>query len=120
MGDGSVDDPIFDDWNKPKADERKRRATSKDTSESPFFALPEQISQPRNLRLGIYRGGRSPADLYRRVHAGINGSPMPEGKTTLKPLEIWSVVDYVRSLPFDAMRKYARPPTNASVHKDRM
>jgi mono/diheme cytochrome c family protein len=121
LGDGSVDDPLFDDWNKPKADERKRRMANKDsTGEMPFFALPEQIAQPRNLRLGIYRGGRSPADLYRRVHAGVNGSPMPEGKTTLKPLEIWSVVDYVRSLPFELTTKHARPTTNASVHKDRM
>lgn len=124
LGDGSLDDPIFDDWNKPKADERKGRnaayAEGKNPGEKLYWLLPEQVAQPRNLRLGIYRGGRSPADLYRRIHAGINGTPMPEGRTTLKPLEIWAVVDYVRALPYDAMSRHAHQHPTAAVHKDRM
>jgi mono/diheme cytochrome c family protein len=97
LGDGS-EEPLFDDWNKDKKPEVL--AT---------FLLPKQEIKPRNLRLGIYRFGRSPADTYRRIHAGINGTPMPGAGPgpgspgTLKPDEIWQIVDYIRSLPYDAI-----------------
>ncbi len=69
--------------------------------------------QPRNLRLGIYRGGRRPVDLFRRIAMGIFPSAMPahaaftaDGKmgtsdaTKLQPHEIWALVDYVLALPY--------------------
>jgi len=63
---------------------------------------------PRNLREGIYRGGRRPIDIFWRVSAGIAGTPMPasgpaaEGaQGTLTQQEIWQIVDYVHSLPFE-------------------
>lgn len=62
--------------------------------------LPVRYVRPRNLRLDVYRGGRRPIDLYRRIHAGINGAPMPAA-AKLKPEEIWHLVDYVRQLPFE-------------------
>ena len=40
-------------------------------------SLPPRTATPRNLRQGIYRGGRRPVDIYRRIYAGINGMPMP-------------------------------------------
>lgn len=61
--------------------------------------------QPRNLVHGIFRGGRRPIDLYRRIYAGINGSYMPGiGDVTEAddPLmtkdDLWALVHYVRSL----------------------
>lgn len=54
---------------------------------------------PRNLTLGLFRGGRRPIDLFRRVHQGIAGSAMPAGGTNLKAHEIWDVVNFVRALP---------------------
>jgi hypothetical protein len=72
-------------------------------------ALPPRNAIPRNLRQGIYRGGRWPVDVYRRIYAGINGVPMPgvgpttPGATgTLTSAEIWALVDYVMSLPYEA------------------
>lgn len=70
---------------------------------------------PRNLRSGIYRGGRRPIDIYRRVAAGIKGTPMNAFKTNLynlkdeslglngdeKDLAVWHVVNYVLSLPYE-------------------
>ena len=57
--------------------------------------------KPRNLKRGIYRGGRRPIDLYRRIYAGIKGTPMPAfGGTVLKDDEIWDLVNYVMSIPF--------------------
>jgi hypothetical protein len=64
-------------------------------------ALAPRTIPPRNLRHGIYRGGRRPLDLYYRIHAGINGAPMPAAKGTVPPEDIWHIVNYVRSLPYE-------------------
>ena len=73
-------------------------------------ALPPRNAIPRNLRQNIYRGGRAPVDVFRRIYAGINGVPMPGvgptspgGEGTLSSAEIWSLVDYVQSLPYEAL-----------------
>jgi mono/diheme cytochrome c family protein len=39
-------------------------------------------------------------DLYRRIHAGIKGTPMPAFNTALKEEEIWDLVNYVMSVPY--------------------
>lgn len=63
----------------------------------------------RNLSRGVFRFGRRPIDLFRRIYAGINGTPMPahfnmqitEPDGTQRPLgedDIWDLVHYVRSL----------------------
>jgi mono/diheme cytochrome c family protein len=57
--------------------------------------------KPRNLTQGIYRGGRRPVDLYRRVAAGIKGTPMGSFATALTEDEIWDVVNYVLHVPFE-------------------
>lgn len=57
--------------------------------------------QPRNLSRGVYRGGRRPLDLYRRIAVGIKGTPMGGFKSVLTEEEIWHVVNYVMSLQFD-------------------
>ncbi|MEX2140738.1 MAG: cytochrome c [Pirellulales bacterium] len=62
-------------------------------------ALEPRTIDPRNLRLGVYRGGRRPIDLYYRLEAGINGSGMPRAPLTAE--EKWQVVDYVLSLPYE-------------------
>ena len=85
LGDGQVQ---LDDWNEKKKDQPE------------LYSLPLQQLNPRNLRLGIYRGGRRPVDLYRRIFIGIKGAKMPAAGGTLKTEEIWQLVDYVRSLPY--------------------
>lgn len=57
--------------------------------------------QPRNLHTGIYRGGRRPIDLYARVHAGIKGTPMPAFGAKLKDQDIWDLVNFIYSVPFE-------------------
>jgi mono/diheme cytochrome c family protein len=57
--------------------------------------------KPRDLTRGIYRGGRRPVDIYRKVHQGIPGTQMNGFAKLLKPEEIWDVVNYVLSIPFD-------------------
>ena len=71
--------------------------------------------QPRNLTLGQYRGGRRPVDIFRRVYAGIKGTPMPGfGGTALKDEEIWDVVNYVMSIQYQS----ASPSTPAAKPAD--
>jgi hypothetical protein len=77
-------------------------------------SLPPRHAIPRNLRQGIYRGGRAPVDIFYRIYAGINGAPMPAvgpaspgAQGTLTPGEIWNLVDYVKSLPYQPI---SEPP----------
>jgi len=58
------------------------------------------IVKPRNLTTGVFRGGRRPIDIYRRIHTGIKGTPMPGAGKSLTDEQIWDVVNYVLSIPF--------------------
>ncbi len=135
LGDGQTND--YDDWTKPLVEMAQRlKDQQKSLNENPDIpaaernqqeaqiafahevltndALPPKNAIPRNLRQGVYRGGRRPVDIYRRISAGINGVPMPGvgpatpgAQGTLKPEEIWNLVDYVMSLPYEPA---SRPP----------
>ena len=127
LGDGQAND--YDDWNKAIVEIGKEITSSsaKAREASTAGMSPEELAEhraqlawiekfgkvldgdaleprtipPRNLRHGIYRGGRRPLDLYYRIHAGINGAPMPAAKGTVPPEDIWHIVNYVRSLPYE-------------------
>jgi mono/diheme cytochrome c family protein len=69
---------------------------------------------PRDLTRGQYRGGRRPIDVFCRVYAGIKGTPMPAfGGTVLKDSDIWDVVNYVMSLPYEDQRLPLPKPAEA-------
>jgi mono/diheme cytochrome c family protein len=95
----------------------KEQITSLETlvNELQSQMLPLRTITPRNLRLGIYRFGRRPLDLYRRMHSGINGAPMPGTNGTLQPDEMWSLVDYIRSLPFEPINRVQPGPKVAGL-----
>jgi mono/diheme cytochrome c family protein len=62
--------------------------------------------RPRDLTVGIYRGGRRPVDIYWRLKGGIPGSGMPApppGKRDAKTDETWDVVNFVLALPYPKM-----------------
>lgn len=93
----------YDDWNKQV---RQFLDSYGDIDTGGLVLLSPRKIVPRNLRSGVFRGGPQPVDLYRRIHAGIDGTPMPavgplvtgrEG--VLAPAEIWSLVDYLQQLP---------------------
>ena len=54
--------------------------------------------QPRDFTRGIFRFGRRPVDIYYRMKAGINGSPMP-AHGEYSDEDLWALVHYVRSIP---------------------
>lgn len=112
LGDGQRTD--FDDWTKEIND---LLAKKPDEAHLAAVLAPRNIV-PRNLRQGNYRFGRRPIDLYRRLATGITGTPMPAvgpatpGATgTLTSEEIWHVVHYVRSLPYEGLSR----PTEAQM-----
>lgn len=54
--------------------------------------------RPRDLTMGTFRAGESPADLYRSIATGINGTPMPSYEGTFEAEDIWAMVHYILSL----------------------
>jgi len=98
-GDGEQQD-LYDAWNKPKkgvSDEQTRLLAKR-------FTLPLARLRARNFHEGIFRGGNRPIDVYRRIHVGIKGTPMPSSgpdsstSGVFSPEEIWDVVNFVLSL----------------------
>jgi mono/diheme cytochrome c family protein len=106
LGDGTATE--FDDWAKEFiGDGKNPNLVSTYVS---LGLLPPRTITPRNLRQGVYRGGMRPIDLYWRIRNGIEGTPMPaatmkpEGDPNAKgltPDEIWDLVNYVQSLPYE-------------------
>jgi len=54
------------------------------------------VSPPRDLSLGVFRGGSRPVDIYYRIKLGIQPSGMPA--SPLSDDEIWHLVAYALSL----------------------
>lgn len=101
LGDGQTTD--YDDWTKDwtlrvglKPEERDKliRLLARG-------ALAPRNAMPRNFAEGIFRGGSSSEDLYRRITQGIDGTPMPavtfvEGQ--FEESDVWHLINYIRSL----------------------
>jgi mono/diheme cytochrome c family protein len=80
---------------------QKIPGSTEDYPEPGLYDKWDNKIQPRDLTRGIYRGGRRPIDLYRRIYAGIKGTPMPPFGATLSDDEIWDLVNYVLSVPYE-------------------
>lgn len=101
LGNGTTND--YDDWTK---DWTSRAGLKPEDREKliPLLArgaLPPRNALPRNFAEGIFRGGDKPADLYRRIMAGIAGSPMPAATFVEGEFEqddVWHIINFVRSL----------------------
>ncbi|MCC7085097.1 MAG: c-type cytochrome [Pirellulales bacterium] len=81
-------------------------------------ALPLRISEPRNLRQGIFRGGREPFELFYRLHNGIYPAQMPAIAPQVSNDDIWHVIDYVLALPYEPGSQYA--PEMSAPPRDRL
>ena len=89
-----------------------------DGSVSPVRGLYDSwgnVIQPRNLTKGQFRGGRRPIDIYRRIHAGIKGTPMSAFGTVLSEEEIWDLVNYVIAIGEDPQAGMAAAGGGASA-----
>ena len=61
-------------------------------------------TRPRDLTVGVFKGSPDPIHLYRRIVAGIPGSPMPMSDWAYG-VDAWHLVHYVRSLSSDRQRQ---------------
>lgn len=116
LGDGQTND--FDDWTKDIYTIDKETLEPNPLEVEEYTALgamePRNI-KPRNLRLGVYRGGRRPIDLYARIRNGIAGTPMP-GNQKLTDDEVWALVEFVLSIPYEPL---SQPPKLKPVNERR-
>ena len=67
-------------------------------SAEPLKDMWGQDVSPRDLRKGELQGPDWQGDLFRRLHAGIKGTPMPGVGNHLSDAQIWDLVSYVESL----------------------
>lgn len=64
-------------------------------------AFEPKNALPRNFAEGIFRGGSSSEDLYRRITQGIDGTPMPAATFVEGEFEqddVWHLINFIRSL----------------------
>jgi hypothetical protein len=83
---------------------------------------------PRNITQGIFRGGRRPIDIYRRIYSGINGTPMPaigeskkpDGSPLLSQDDLWAIVHYVGSISQAPVHnhEHAPEPEHGAAHSE--
>jgi mono/diheme cytochrome c family protein len=94
-GDSAQGDGQFFILNDPKYKEQIKQFVNP--------SLPPQIFRPRNLRYASIRGGRRDQDLYRRIYNGIDNVGMPGLGATpgITTDDIWNLVDYIQSLPYE-------------------
>jgi mono/diheme cytochrome c family protein len=101
LGDGQTMD--YDDWTKDWTARVGLDPKDRD-SLVPLLArgaLPPINALPRNFAEGVFHGGSSSEDLYRRIAVGIAGSPMPaatfvEGEFDKD--DVWHLINFIRSL----------------------
>ncbi|MGJ8697627.1 MAG: c-type cytochrome [Verrucomicrobiaceae bacterium] len=53
---------------------------------------------PASFSAEHLKSGDTPADLYRTISLGLDGTPMPGHQATLKPDQIWNLVAYISTL----------------------
>ncbi len=118
LAEGDGQETEYDEWTKEVVDPHKQTQVDQLLAAG---GLPPQPILPRNLRHAAFRGGSRPEDLYRRIHNGISGMPMPSvfvqpkgaapDDRRLTSDDIWHLVDYVKNLPNESLReKFTSPP----------
>ncbi|MBL9125354.1 MAG: c-type cytochrome [Planctomycetaceae bacterium] len=75
-----------------------------------------QVAAAADLTSGMLHGGAEPLDVYRRIYAGINGTPMPAFKNLLanEPDSVWHLTHYVLDLA-DQRRRGVQIPLGAAA-----
>jgi len=113
LGDGNVRE--YDDW---MVDLYTKNPDSADVREYVSLGAHEPRNiRPRNLRLGVYRGGLRPVDMYWRIKNGIEGTPMPAASDKLSDDDIWAIIEYVRFMPYETI---SQPKTTKPVNEEEL
>ncbi len=101
LGNGQTTD--YDEWTKDWTTRVGLKPEDRD-SLIPLLArgaLPPKNAIPRNFADGVFHGGSSSQQIYRRITQGIDGTPMPastfvEGQYEQR--DVWHLINFIRSL----------------------
>jgi len=80
-------------------------------------------THPRDLTIGVFKGSPDPQSLYRRIVAGMPGSPMPMSDWAYGD-NAWHLVHFIRSMSSDEqraraeMRRFTIPVTRVEALPD--
>jgi mono/diheme cytochrome c family protein len=118
LGDGQKD--FYDDWSGEWVFKKEEDPHGyKQQEYVDLGVLQPRNLVPRNLRQGVYRGGRRPIDLYWRIVNGIDGAQMPaapmkadDAGPEVKGLtnqDVWDLINYVRNMPNESISKPTLP-----------
>jgi mono/diheme cytochrome c family protein len=77
--------------------------TGKGDTQQPQKDSKGYPTRPRDLTLGVYKGSPDAESVYRRLVAGLPGSPMPQNGY-LFGADAWHLTHFVRSLSSDEQR----------------
>lgn len=115
LGDGQLTG--FDEWTKELIAPTGVRNNELVREYMKLGMLEPRNIRPRNLRQGVFRGGRRPIDIFWRVRNGIEGTPMPGFKPEiLSDGDIWNIVNYVQSLPYEPISDPRQALDPVNVH----
>ena len=75
----------------------KQESLPEDQREKINYDAWQEPAPAADLTARLLHGGRRPIDIYRRIHTGINGTPMPAFGDLFaeEPESIWHLVHYV-------------------------
>ena len=72
-------------------------ATGKGDGQTQQIGSNGNPTRPRDMSLGVFKGGREPEAVYRRIVVGMPGTPMPMSEWALGD-DAWSLVHYVLAM----------------------
>jgi len=75
---------------------------------------PADLTQP-----WTFRGGATATDIYTRMKAGIDGTPMPSFADAAKDADLWNLANYVGSLGRKPTWKMTADELNAQYARER-
>lgn len=110
LGDGQTDsvDKWTEEFVDPTKINDKNDLAKAERKYEALGMLKLRTIRPRNLRMGIFRGGLRPIDIHLRIRHGIAGSPMPgmnlvteKSSKALTESDVWDLVNYVQQLPYE-------------------
>jgi mono/diheme cytochrome c family protein len=106
-------EPAFDDAAKARAAELFAKgcapchgATARGDGAQKQVDSKGYPTRPRDLTLGVFKGSPDADSVYRRIVAGLPGSPMPQNGY-LQGGDAWALTHFVRSLSSDDQRAKA-------------
>ena len=89
------------------------KADGKGPAAAPLVDIWNQRVVPSDLRQPHLRCGDAPADVYRVLSTGLNGTPMMSFESVLSPEQRWDVVAYLGTLKLPEVPNLGAAPSSS-------